>query len=875
MPKLTYETLLESKEYKLWQNLHEVQKKYNLNEATFYDYKDLGGVYWEPLLDRIYKLGVMMKVNKKLREIKMDWLRPILYFGSRSDGIIEFDGRHDVVDKGAIADATQVRFLFHRVINAINSIEELNQENFKETYKVFKAAIKNFFTGLAKYVRDSFILMNNHIKLVLKPLLDLRKSGYRLFSLEREEEFYRDLTLFKDKTDLTEFLFRTTDFFKWQKFRQTKETDPEQLNEFMEKETDPNYYLYSFTNKIREEMKKPEPNPYSTINNFHSVSIKQTTHSENKVTLPNIHKKSKNKEKEQLRLLEMEEKRKRMLTFPNIEILSQKEPTRLKHEAYQLKFEEGLASILTYLNEKQGKDFPYLIDTHKIFVNIKYVPNGKTLKATSFYINQLTSAIELLKQKCYEMKLNGLSRVLMPITLNVDIIKVIKEVFDLHNIIDNVMGNYLLYDQYLFIYNSIKFLTQSTVSDQVEKLKNRDYMEDNIPKYVIFQSMCKSCEVLIKMRQYYKEEVGRPFKFEDSYQITKHELDHEENEIIFSYELSDAFKRFLTPELSERKSIHDEEVKQFGRFWLMEGFFSKKDRNLWLEAIDLLSTINELVREDIRDKFVYPKGEGGDANENSGLNSSQTSNNELNTSTLSKQGGNTKRKNTNTNVKDSGVIRKTSNTKLALVRKNTKRHDSKRTSKKKLSRKKTLKSEMDSKKLPDNIYVFRPPNIWNYPYHRLFKLKHQNEGENVITEIRNVDPTICYKDNRVQKFMELFTKIFDNMKTYWRTEKPNTWDYFFNKVLKALGISYVSYKMLREEEEEQKKKQEEDEKKRKEEEENESKQKEMIEFLEKHTHEKYIEKKMEEDFKKEQEEKEAKENEKDKGKGKKDGKKKK
>ena len=63
------------------------------------------------------------------------------------------------------------------------------------------------------------------------------------------------------------------------------------------------------------------------------------------------------------------------------------------------------------------------------------------------------------------MKLNGLSRVLMPITLNIDIIKVLKEVFDLHNIIDNVMGNYLLYDQYRFIYNSIKFLTQSTVEE--------------------------------------------------------------------------------------------------------------------------------------------------------------------------------------------------------------------------------------------------------------------------------------------------------------------------------------------------------------------------------------------------------------------------
>ena len=35
-------------------------------------------------------------------------------------------------------------------------------------------------------------------------------------------------------------------FFKWEKFKQTRETDEEQLNEFMDKETDPNYFLYSF-----------------------------------------------------------------------------------------------------------------------------------------------------------------------------------------------------------------------------------------------------------------------------------------------------------------------------------------------------------------------------------------------------------------------------------------------------------------------------------------------------------------------------------------------------------------------------------------------------------------------------------------------------
>ena len=834
MPKLTYESLIESKEYKLWKNLAEVQKKFNLNEATFYDYKDLGGVYWEPLLDRLYKLGVMMKLNKKLREIKMDWIRPILYFGSRSDGIIEIDGRHDVVDKGAIADATQVRFLFHRIINAIKSVEDMNKDNFKDTYKVFRGAVKNFFVGLAKYVKDSFRLMNNHIKLVLKPLLELRKSGYRLFALEREEEFYRDLTVFKDKKDFGQFLTSSVDFFKWEKFKQTRETDEEQLNEFMDKETEPSYFLYSFTDKVREEMKKVNPNPYATANNFRPAD----KNTENKGTS----KKSKNKEKDLLKALELE-KKKKMLIFPNIEILSQKEPTKLKHEAYQLKFEQGLSSMITYLNDKQGKDFPYFIDTHKIFVNIRNIPNGRTQKATNFYLEQIVNQIELLKQKCYEMKLNGLTRVLMPITLNVDIIKVIKEVFDLHNIIDNVMGNYLLYDQYIFIYNSIFFLTQSSVSEQVEKLKNRDYMEDNIPKYVIFQSMCKSVEVLEKLRKYYKEEVGRPFTFEDSYQVSKHQLEHEENDVIFAYELNDSFKRFLTPDLEERKAQHDKEVKDFGRFWLMEGFFSKKDRNLWIEAIDLLSTVNELVREDIRDSFIYPREEGVTGDENS-LNSSQNSI-DLNSSQISSKGIKTKK----------STSKRNSNTKLALVRKNTKKKDTKsRGNKKSFSRKRTL-SSIDSKKIPENINVFRPPNIWNFPYHRLYNLKHGNE-ENVAHDIRKVDPTVCYKDNRIQKFLGLFNQIVENMRNYWRTEKPNAWDYFFNKVLKALGITYISYKMLKEEEEEQKRLEEEKERKRKEELEAELKQKEMMAFLEKQTGE-TMEKKIEENDKKE----EAEENE--------------
>ena len=157
--------------------------------------------------------------------------------------------------------------------------------------------------------------------------------------------------------------------------------------------------------------------------------------------------------------------------------------------------------------------------------------------------------------------------------------------------------------------------------------------------------------------------------------------------------------------------------------------------------------------------------------------------------------------------------KRNSNTKLALVRQNSKKEKTKtRGNRKALSRKKTLTS-VDGKKIPDNINAFRPPNVWNYPFHRLFKLKHQND-ENIIYDIRKVDPCVNYKDKRVEKFFELFNQIISNMRNYWRTEKPNAWDYFFNKILKALGITYISYKMLKEEEEEQKRLEEENEKKR-------------------------------------------------------------
>ena len=256
-----------------------------------------------------------------------------------------------------------------------------------------------------------------------------------------------------------------------------------------------------------------------------------------------------------------EEKNYGLIIFPNIRILAQPQPNKLKHEAYQLEFENGLNSMIYYLNSRQNKDFPYIIDSHKIFTNINYVPNGKTEVATNFYISKLIENIEILKEKCYEMKLNGLSRVLMPITENVEFIKIIKNIFDYHVIIDNVMGNYLLFDQYMFIYNAIKFLLNSSKKVQVEQIKERYFMEEAVPKYVFFQCLCHSVKVLEKYKKYYKYEKGRIFQYKDSYQISEHDLDNEDNELIFAYEIYGPYKRFFVKELQDRKKKYDKRGK--------------------------------------------------------------------------------------------------------------------------------------------------------------------------------------------------------------------------------------------------------------------------------------------------------------------------
>ena len=545
MSRMSWDSFKKTSEYQLWEDLFRVAKEYGINEDTYFKKTDFSGEYWEPFFDRLYKMGSMLGFTKKLKEIRIDWMRPILYFGAQSTGVIEFDGRRDEVNKGAISNAILVKFSFKSVINAIHNFANLNDKNFHKEYIQFKKDIKYYFLQLSKFVKDGFLTMHNHVKLILKPLLDLRRGAYRLFALEQMEKNNRHLTMFQDTKDLSMFLSSTREFFEYERYKQSKDPEGEKLNEFINGNTSQSRLIYEYSSDIRKNENNGPLNPYATnaafLKDMDSKENKRyknqsTDNKKNNLVLPKIKKK---KEKN------VDEKNYRLVLFPNIDNINQPQPTQLKHQAYQILFENGLNSMIDYLNSHQNKDFPYIIDSHKIFVNIKYVPNGTKEPATSFYINKLLEHIEKLKEKCYEMKLNGLSRVLMPITENVDLIKIIKNIFDYHVIIDNVMGNFLLYEQYMFIYNQIKFLLNSSKKEQIEQIKDRYFMEEAIPKYVFFQSLCHSVKVLEKFKKYYKYEKGRIFQHKDSYQLTLHDLDNEDNELIFAYEIYGPYKRFF------------------------------------------------------------------------------------------------------------------------------------------------------------------------------------------------------------------------------------------------------------------------------------------------------------------------------------------
>ena len=126
-------------------------------------------------------------------------------------------------------------------------------------------------------------------------------------------------------------------------------------------------------------------------------------------------------------MLEPKIKEKYLINIPGIK---QNSPTQFMKESFQKEFEQGIDASVTLLNRKLPDSFPIGIEAHKMFVNFKYIPDGMKIPQIRYYLEDWKNKLEQLKIICYEMKLNGTSRLKIPISKNEELIERIKDVYD-------------------------------------------------------------------------------------------------------------------------------------------------------------------------------------------------------------------------------------------------------------------------------------------------------------------------------------------------------------------------------------------------------------------------------------------------------------
>ena len=823
-----FEEWKKGKDYIMWTRLKEMCDTLDLTSSSFIGYVDLGGLYWEPLLELIYKYGNILKKTYKLKEIKMEYIRPLNYLGAQSDIEVVFDNDKYFVPKLASGKASQARFSFSHLIDSIRNVDNLNETNYLKECKTFKSDFNNFLKNLSSFVyeKDEFGLtgyryLTENIKLILYPLRMLRKSAYRLFSVEKLEQKYQSLMTFTDKNDIKLFVDGVHQFLESEVYKQNKNCDVNELDKYMERNLNDESYKYKFSDKIHVEEKKVDKDD------------KGNPKVEDKKTIP------KTLTVEEMEKIKNEEERKN-LTLINIKKVEQNEPNSFIKKALQQDLEIGFDLMYKFLNKKIGKDYPFPIDTHKIFVNLYKIPKGREILQIEYYLGQLNKFIEELKLMSYEMKLNGLVRTLIPIQANTEYIAVLKKIYDMHNIIDRILGDKLLYDQYLFIYDMIKFIHDSSMKEDLELYKTKKFMEQNVPRYIFYMSMVKSANIFIKFQKNSRLNGGH-FTIDQYYQPLKHEIDGSNNIALNAYEMNSQMKKGVSENYLETEKLFWEEVNKFGRFWLMEGYFPPEDRDKWLIAIESLSNINRLVQEDIRDmilsgndekyrSFSPNKAENEKGyNQNLNTNKKNTSSNKIintDNNTLSDSSMNYgyahhgHEKKTNKSFKRQKTNKRSNSKKGTNVssKGSTQREKEKKTSKRHDSLDSTDKIVLS---LPKNKNGLRPPFVWNFPIERIEEIRtklikdkekieevHRNKNARIAkkqqkpkldivfkeeqkkNEIRKLNAYPYYHDGRIERFIDLFNELFLNCMKYAKT-KGNTWEYVYCKILQVFGVEYI------------------------------------------------------------------------------------
>ena len=806
MPKLKFEEYKLTQEYKLWLHIENLCEQYDLSGDNFIVRKDIGGVFWEPLWDRIFKFGLMLKhVPKSIKYIKGEWMRPLLYLESQSQDIVTFDGVQYKINKTANSAAINLRIALKNLLNSLTIASKITDESFNEDYKHLKEDDKYFFKMLNSYVRDGYRPMHENIKDILLPLRLLRKGGYRLFSYEERINKNVDLNMFKDKNQLKLFINGISEEFKNDEILGAKTNTPEELDKIMKRETKAVILKYTYNEeKLKEEKNEENQNPYETI------AYKSNNNIATKTAKKANEMAKKNYEIQQKMIKDKEEKRIRGLIYPNIENLSQSEIIKFEREALIADFEKGFKAMLVYLNNKFPTQIPEIIDPHKLTVNLENIPKNRF--ETNFYLKELESSLYKLKKMCYEMKLNGLNRILLPITENIEFTTQVKIVYDLHVLIDRLMGDKLKLEQFSFIYKEIEFISKSNFHEELFFFKDKSFMETGVSKYIFFQALCHSVDVLTKMRNNNRLNNIKYDNIDNYFQTTKLNLDSIDEFNSFNYynfdgyiaEVTNSYSTELKNNIFLDKLNLNQELKKFGRFFILENFIDPDQKDNWIDLTNQLIEINSAVREDIKDHLLSSSSNriidiGESIHNIESLNSSRniskrTSRNASRSTSRkpTKRGSNINPKKIIKKLNPSASTANISNSKILRV--------SGRKSEKKKKKKLSIDniSIEDSPKI-DNTFKdikinrFKPPFIWHFPIEKIRELQKKNNSYNIEISTKKFDFSQIYKDGRVERFLELFEAVFNSNIRYCQTKLNNNWEYMLCKQYEIFDIKYQPY----------------------------------------------------------------------------------
>ena len=803
MPKITFDTYKETDEYKMWLHIESLCEQYELTGDNYIVRKDIGGVFWEPLWDRIFKFGLMLKhVPKSIKYIKGEWMRPLLYLESQSNDIVTFDGVQYKINKTANSAAVNLRVALRNLLNSLTNASKITNESFNNDYKQLKEDDKYFFKMLNAYVKEGYRPMHENVKDILLPLRLLRKGGYRLFAYEERINKNIDLNLFKNKEHMTIFVNSIKEEFKADEILQAKNNTPEELEKIMQRETQANNMKYVYNEEKMKEEKK-EQNPYD------SIALKSEN---NPKTAKKANELAKKKfEQQQKAIQDKEDQEKRKLIFPNLSNLTQTEIIKFERDALVADFEKGFKAMVVYLNNKFPLQIPELIDAHKLTVNLENIP--KSRYEANFYMAKLEKVLYDLKKMCYEMKLNGLTRILLPITANIEFTTQVKLVYDLHVSIDRLMGDKLKLEQYSFIFKEIDFISKSNFKDELFFFKDKNFMEIGVSKYIFYQALCNSVEVMEKMRKNNRLNGIKYDNIDNYFQTTKLSLDsiteyNSFNLYNFDNYIAEETKAY-TPDLKKQIALDritlNQELKQIGRFFMLENFMDPDQKDNWIDLTTQLIEINSSVREDIKEHLLRSSSirvkehVQNDSKATSRVSSRHAS--RRNSRSSSRKATNKHPAGYYQNMSKSIIPQKNQKKNQGVANNLSMSTKFTKSGKKDIRKKKEMSMDNVLEDSSTNLIIvkdlkisrFKPPFIWHFPIERIRELQKKNNTNNYEISTTNVDFNTIYKDGRVERFLELFNAVFDSCMKYCQEKLRNNWEYMLYKQFEIFDIKYQPF----------------------------------------------------------------------------------